>query len=103
MSNVAIFVPHIGCPARCSFCNQHIISGQGQRVSAADVRRILDTALENERHAENQIAFFGGSFTAMEREYIKELLDAAAAYRKSFAGIRISTRPDAIDEEMLTF
>ena len=102
MSNIAVFVPHSGCPQRCSFCDQHTISGQSQRVTGQDVQSILTKALENPRHAENQIAFFGGSFTAIAREYMLELLDATVPFREAFAGIRISTRPDAIDEEILS-
>ena len=101
MSNVAIFVPHSGCEQRCSFCDQHTISGQSQRVTGQDVQSILTKALENPRHAENQIAFFGGSFTAIAREEMLELLEATVPFRGAFAGIRISTRPDAIDEEVL--
>lgn len=101
MSNVAIFVAHEGCPQQCSFCNQHIIAGQEQRVSAAQVRCTLEKALENPSHRHNQIAFFGGSFTAIERTYMCELLEATVPFREAFAGIRISTRPDAIDREVL--
>ena len=101
MSNVSIFVAHEGCPCRCAFCNQHIIAGQSARVSAQDVKQTLETALESEHHRDNQIAFFGGSFTAIEREYMIELLEATVPYREAFDGIRISTRPDAIDDEVL--
>ena len=103
MSNVAIFVPHAGCPCQCSFCNQKVISGHTEPVSAASVTHILQKALENPRHRENQIAFFGGSFTAIDRDLMRELLEAAVPFQSEFAGIRISTRPDAIDEEVLSF
>ena len=103
MSNVSIFVTHEGCPHRCSFCNQHIISGQQKRVSKADVTNTLSVALETGGESKNQIAFFGGSFTAIEREYMTELLEATVPFADKFAGIRISTRPDCIDEEILAF
>ena len=54
---------------------------------------------ENTRNAE--IAFFGGSFTAIDREYMLSLLEAAKPYINSFKGIRISTRPDYIDDDIL--
>lgn len=54
---------------------------------------------ENTRNAE--IAFFGGSFTAIDREYMLSLLEAAKPYINSFRGIRISTRPDYIDDDIL--
>lgn len=103
MSNVSIFVAHEGCPHLCSFCNQHIISGQQKRLSKEDVTNILLRALETGGESKNQIAFFGGSFTAIERGYMTELLKATVPFADKFAGIRISTRPDCIDEEILTF
>ena len=103
MSNVSIFVAHEGCPHLCSFCNQHIISGQQKRLGKEDVTNILLRALETGSEGKNQIAFFGGSFTAIEREYMSELLEATVPFADKFAGIRISTRPDCIDEEILDF
>ena len=103
MSNVAVFVPHRGCPQQCSFCDQKIISGTAAPVTAAEVTRILQKACENPRHRENQIAFFGGSFTAIDRSLMTALLEATVPFQNEFAGIRISTRPDAIDDEILSF
>lgn len=54
-----------------------------------------------ERTKQTEIAFFGGSFTAIDRAYMCALLGAAQAYLPRFYGIRISTRPDSIDEEVL--
>ena len=71
--------------------------------TADDVRSAIETALcslkENSIHSE--IAFFGGSFTAVDRDYMITLLNATAPYIDRFKGIRISTRPDCIDEEVL--
>ena len=104
-SNIAIFVPHNGCPHQCSFCNQKQITGQSFQPHAADVIAAAETARKSlkEKTADAEIAFFGGSFTAIDREYMLELLDAAATYVKSgeFGGIRLSTRPDAISCEIL--
>ena len=103
-SNISIFVAHIGCPNMCSFCNQHSISGSRMVPSGDDVRRICSSALEEVPCRENtEIAFFGGSFTAIERNYMTELLSVAAEFvgNGKFSGIRISTRPDCIDEEIL--
>lgn len=105
MGNVAIFVPHIGCPQRCSFCDQHAITGGAQ---APTPRQVWDTAQAaashlGERVAATEIAFFGGSFTAIPREYMLSLLEAgkAAVERFGFRGLRCSTRPDALDEGIL--
>lgn len=100
--NVALFVPHNGCPNQCSFCNQRAISGHRNQVEPSDVDEAVQIALKNPESKGGEIAFFGGSFTAIERETMVSLLSAAHKYVKngSFKGIRISTRPDAIDEEI---
>lgn len=101
---VAIFVPHLGCPHRCSFCDQKTITGSVNLPHADDVRRAAERALECGASPENtEIAFFGGSFTAIPENYMTELLEAAKPYvGAGFRGIRLSTRPDAIDEKILT-
>lgn len=100
--NISIFVPHQGCPCACSFCNQKTITGQSKLPDADDVNRAVQTALRKKEY-EYEIAFFGGSFTAIDREYMLTLLKAAHPYVKSgqVKGIRISTRPDCIDTEVL--
>ena len=100
--NISIFVPHLGCPQQCSFCNQKTITGKEKQPTPDDVRQAVETALKRKGY-EYEIAFFGGSFTAIDREYMKSLLEAAYEYVKSgkVKGIRISTRPDFIDEEIL--
>lgn len=100
--NISIFVPHQGCPCQCSFCNQKTITGQTKAPDKEDVVNAVETALKK-KNFEYEIAFFGGSFTAIERDYMTSLLDAAYPYVKSgqVNGIRISTRPDCIDEEIL--
>ena len=100
--NVGLFVPHNGCPHQCSFCNQKAISGHREQVTPEDVDRAAEIALNNPDSRGGEIAFFGGSFTAIDRETMVSLLSAAHKYIAdgSFKGIRISTRPDAIDEEI---
>ncbi len=104
-SNVALFVPHNGCPHACTFCNQRQITGQSYQPTPDDVVKAAQTARESlgEKTVNAEIAFFGGSFTAINRDYMKSLLEAASPFVKSgeFGGIRISTRPDAIDGEVL--
>ncbi len=103
-SNISIFVPHKGCPNDCSFCNQRTISGQAVPATPKDVERAVKTAIEYKVDPKNtEIAFFGGSFTAIEREYMCSLLTAAKHFLDTydFKGIRVSTRPDCIDDEVL--
>lgn len=103
-ANISIFIPHAGCPNQCSFCNQKTISGSVNAPTPEEVVKILDNAVLDGNDPKNtEIAFFGGSFTAIERGYMISLLEAAKPFLKngSFCGIRISTRPDAIDAEIL--
>ena len=103
-SNISIFVPHVGCPHMCSFCNQRTITGTDKIPHGEDVKKICEQAeKEIKNPQETEIAFFGGSFTAVPREYMLELLQAAQPYigKGKFKGIRLSTRPDYIDEEVL--
>lgn len=104
-ANVAIFVPNLGCPHACSFCDQRKIAGQDEIPTPGFVRETAKNALhdlgDNAKNAE--IAFFGGSFTAIDRELMISLLEAAYPFTQGggFKGIRLSTRPDAIDDEIL--
>ena len=102
-ASVSIFVPHIGCPHRCSFCDQNAITGKSAIPRADDVKAACERALEcGADPSETEIAFFGGSFTAVPKSYMNELLSAAKPYLdRGFRGIRLSTRPDAIDSEIL--
>ena len=104
-SNIAIFVPHIGCPNMCSFCNQRHITGIHRAPRPQDVINAVNTAVSSGGYnsSSTEIAFFGGSFTAINRNYMIDLLQAAYQFVKdgTVSGIRISTRPDAIDDEIL--
>ncbi len=103
-SNISIFIPHVGCPHQCSFCDQRTISGAQHLPGGDDVRAVCERALSEVRSPEDtEIAFFGGSFTAIPRDYMTELLDAAKEFvgEGKFRGIRCSTRPDCIDFDVL--
>ena len=103
-SNISIFIPHIGCPHRCSFCDQRTISGEQDLPDGEYVKEVCEKALGEVKSPENtEIAFFGGSFTAIPVDYMTELLEAAHGYlgEGKFAGIRCSTRPDCIDDRIL--
>lgn len=102
--NVALFVPHQGCPHQCSFCNQKTISGKAKPLREDDIDLAVATALKSSDCKDGEIAFFGGSFTAIDRAYMVRLLERAKQYidKGYFKGIRISTRPDCIDREVLS-
>lgn len=102
---IPIFVPHIGCPNDCVFCNQRKITGISTDVTAEDVKEKIEDYLGT-IPAENrvlEVAFFGGSFTGIDTEVQKTLLDVAYSYKKAgiVNKIRLSTRPDYIDDQRL--
>ena len=102
---IPIFVPHLGCPNDCIFCNQKSISGQKSNMTKEKAKEIIENYLKSidKENAQIEIAFFGGSFTAIEEERQEELLQVASEFVKSgqVESIRVSTRPDAIDKNIL--
>lgn len=102
---IPIFVPHLGCPKDCIFCNQKTISGQTKMITKEDVKDTVEFYLDSikDKKEYKEIAFYGGSFTGINVEKQEELLKAAYEYvkDKKVDGIRISTRPDYIDKSKL--
>lgn len=102
-ANIPIFIPHMGCPNMCVFCNQRSISGH-TGFSVCEVERDIEAALSTIKEGtKTEIAFFGGSFTGIDRALMVELLDIAQKYIDDgrVSSIRLSTRPDYIDDEIL--
>lgn len=104
-SIIPLFIPHVGCPHRCVFCNQVRITGETTPVTPLEVeekiRRYVAAATELR---EWEAAFYGGSFTALPMPVMEALLRPATdAWRRGeIQGIRLSTRPDGIDEARLS-
>ena len=99
-SILPVFIPHLGCPHNCDFCDQKQIAAH-QAPTPAQAAALVEAGLERARRP--QIAFYGGSFTAIGREAMMAYLEAVQPFLRdgSCAGIRISTRPDAVDDEVL--
>jgi radical SAM enzyme (TIGR01210 family) len=102
---IPIFVPNLGCPNDCTFCNQKKISGKSTDVTAKDVKKTIEFYLKNFKDDSKyvEVAFFGGSFTGIDINIQNELLEAANEYIKAgkVGSIRISTRPDYITRKIL--
>jgi len=103
---IPIFVPHLGCPHDCVFCNQKRISGVVNPLSSDELHKDIDTVLSTLDYANNprvEIAFFGGSFTGIEVALQEQYLEIGQSYIKKglVHGLRLSTRPDYIDEGTL--
>ena len=102
---IPIFVPHLGCPNDCVFCNQRSISGQQKMITKEEIEKTIEFYLKNikEKQAKIEVAFFGGSFTGIEEQKQEEFLQVAYEYIKQgkIDSIRISTRPDYISRPIL--
>lgn len=102
---IPIFVPHLGCKKCCTFCNQKKISGELKQVTSKDVIETIEYYLSNFKNEDNyvEVAFFGGSFTAIDIKVQEELLSAVQPFikEKKVDSIRLSTRPDAINKDIL--
>ena len=102
---IPIFVPHLGCPNDCTFCNQKSISGKTKMPTKEEVKQTIEQYISNnkEESTYKEIAFFGGSFTGIDIEKQKEYLEIAKEYveNKKVDGVRISTRPDYITKDIL--
>ena len=102
--NIPVFIPHLGCPNQCVFCNQRAIS-EHQEFSEARVRDEIEQVLSTLTQSDQaEIAFFGGSFTGIDRDLMCRLLNLAQTYVDGgrVESIRLSTRPDYIDDEILS-
>ena len=104
---IPIFVPHEGCPHNCVFCNQDRITGAQDDVTAQIVRNTINDYLETikNKSATIEVSFFGGTFTGIREEKQKELLYVAKSFKdkKLIDKIRLSTRPDYINDYILTY
>ena len=99
---VPVFIPHFGCPHTCVFCNQKKIAGDYQLPSGQLLEDMVQAyrTSSSSKTREVQLAFYGGSFTGLEEAQQRQLLSAAAELkaRGLIDKIRLSTRPDYIDE-----
>lgn len=102
--NIPIFISHFGCPNDCVFCNQKKINGRETDVSLEDVENIIETYLKTlPKKSKKEVAFFGGTFTGISFDLQKKYLEVVNKYIKLnlIDGIRLSTRPDYIDEKII--
>ncbi|MDD6795438.1 MAG: radical SAM protein [Clostridiaceae bacterium] len=104
---IPIFVPHEGCPHNCVFCNQDRITGVKDSVTKDTVYSIVDEYLEtiDRKSATVELSFFGGTFTAIREQKQRELLAIAKEYKDKglIDKIHMSTRPDAINDYILSY
>ena len=105
--NIPIFISHEGCPFTCIFCDQRQITGSQGNPEKEDIIKVVEEHIKsiNLEDSRVEIAYFGGSFTMLDRHTQKYYLEIASnlVNKYKLAGIRISTRPDGIDWGILDF
>jgi histone acetyltransferase (RNA polymerase elongator complex component) len=109
---IPIFIAHQGCPHRCIFCDQHSITGKAageeHHVTPGTVKKSIEDWLAHSQDQKNrqvQVAFYGGSFTGLPVARQQELLEAVKPFteKRLVQKVRLSTRPDYINEEIAGF
>lgn len=96
---IPLFIPHLGCPNQCVFCNQRTISGEEKPVTPEQISTMIAAALPYAGKG-CELAFYGGSFTAIPKDMQRGYLEAARPFVQSgeVGSIRLSTRPDAVGD-----
>jgi len=103
---IPIFLPNLGCPHQCAFCNQTSITGvTPDIISTKTLCLLINKFLEYKKTQRRsvQVSFYGGNFLGLKKEYIRILLDETTKFvkNKKINSIRFSTRPDALDDDVL--
>ncbi len=97
-----VFIPHFGCPFRCIYCNQKFIT-KIEEPFFDDIKNRIENFCKNNSGIEKEIAFFGGTFTRLSKDEQRKCFELIKPFETEISGIRISTRPDSINNEILTF
>ena len=118
---VPVFLPFRGCPVRCVFCAQDVQTGladakplpgtaaQAVPQVSTGIAQVLNEARQNLRHRHDaghppaELAFYGGTFTALPESELAACLDLAreALEQGWISSFRCSTRPDRVDAPTL--
>jgi len=103
---IPVFIPELACPNQCVFCNQRNISGKQSQPGKEEVLKTIEDHLRTiSQGSVIEIGFFGGNFTGIDRDLQENYLRLVQPYllNGKIHGIRLSTRPDYIDQEILEF
>ena len=103
---IPIFLPNMGCPHRCVFCDQSSITGESDGPSLP--QQVCDRISESlnfkrKDRGSVEVAFYGGNFLGLPESYRQSLLDEAQGFveKGQVNSIRFSTRPDTITSDTL--
>ncbi len=103
MKIIPIFIPHLGCPHDCLFCNQKKITGLSERIEPSQLASYVLNYIGSQTRDAFELAFYGGSFTGIDtHEQIAYLSEAHRLMAMNvISKIRVSTRPDFINDDVL--
>ncbi len=93
---VPIFLTHLGCHDRCIYCDQGYITAQND----ADIRRLIQTALQQKEGA-YEVGLFGGNIFGLSLDRLKRLFGHFDDYRDKITNFRISTKPAPLNEDLI--
>ena len=102
---IPVFIPGEACPFQCIFCDQRLISGKCRAPEEPEIRELIEKHLATfPPESSIEVGFFGGTFTGLSPEKQRTYLDIVLPYVSAgkITSIRISTRPDYIDEANLS-
>lgn len=109
MKLIPIFLPEDSCPYHCAFCNVRSANGVDAPVHSpgevqGEVEKALKTLAVHHPKEHVEIAFFGGTFTAGDPELMRRYLSVCGPFLRDgkISGIRVSTRPDCVDDKIIT-
>lgn len=101
MKILPLFIPHLGCPFTCIYCEQHSITKTAE-PDFDNFAHLIDQFCTRHRDVDKEIAFFGGTFTALPVAQQDQLLSLVSPWLDATTHIRFSTRPDCLDAATLT-
>ncbi|WP_421903874.1 elongator complex protein 3 [Maridesulfovibrio sp.] len=101
-----VFMPFMGCPTKCIYCSQDRQTGTGAKTLSEiyqDIEREIPAFFKEKKRDPLELAFFGGTFTALPFEWQQRFISLAAEFKKQgyMTKVRCSTRPDCIDADQI--
>jgi len=99
---IPVFIPHLGCPNQCAFCNQKVVTGINEPDPEGIGNIVKDYLSWSKPREKIELSFFGGSFTAIDKDQMIKYVRKGSELVKNgvIHTLRCSTRPDAIDENV---
>ncbi|WP_321401191.1 radical SAM protein [Maridesulfovibrio sp.] len=101
-----VFMPFLGCPSKCIYCAQDRQTGTGAKTLNEiyqGIKQEIPAFFNTKDRSPLELAFFGGTFTALPFEWQERFIKLAAEFKERgfLTKVRCSTRPDCIDQKQI--